>query len=150
MNETIQLLQDVARNARTGEDAVNQLMRRAEGDDMRRSLNAARAQYAAIHREASRALAAHDGQAEPVGPLSRAGLWVGVQMNTLADRSDDHIAELVIQGTTMGVIETTKSANTYADADPGARAIASRFIVAQQGIIDGQKAYLNLERNYSV
>ena len=143
MNETIQLLQDVVRNARTGGDAVNQLMQRAEGDSMRRELNDARTQYETIHREAERALAANHGQPEPVNPLNRAGMWMGLNMNTLMDRSDDHIAEMVIQGATMGVIEMTKSTNTYADADPAARAIASRFIVAQQGIIDKQKAYLS-------
>ena len=109
MNETIQLLQDVVRNARTGGDAVNQLMQRAEGDAMRRELNAARTQYETIHREAERALSANHGQPEPVNPLNRAGMWMGLNMNTLMDRSDDHIAEMVIQGATMGVVDTTKA-----------------------------------------
>ena len=35
MNDTVQLLQDVVRNARTGEDAVAQLMKKAEDATMR-------------------------------------------------------------------------------------------------------------------
>ena len=38
MNDTIQLLQDVVRNARTGRDAVEQLMNKAEGGGMREEL----------------------------------------------------------------------------------------------------------------
>ena len=52
--------------------------------------------------------------------MARAGMWVGLEMETLADRSDAHIAEIVIQGH-HGVIEMTKALNTHDGADPDAR-----------------------------
>ena len=82
------------------------------------------------------------GRAEPVGPLARAGMWAGLEMETLADRSDAHIAEIVIQGATMGVIEMTKALNSYDGADAGARDLASRFVVQQNETIDRQKVFL--------
>ena len=142
MNETIQLLKDVAKNARTGEEALNDLMQKAESPEMRGELDMERRQYQSAAREAESALAAAGGQSEPVSMMQKAGMWAGTQMNTLTDRSDAHIAEMVIQGATMGIIEMTKSRNTYPDADPGAASLASRFIVAQNDIIDRQKAYL--------
>ena len=142
MNETIQLLQDVARNARTGEEAVGELMRRAESQEMVGELDRERRQYQSAAREAERALAAAGGEPEPASPLQRAGMWVGTQMNTLTDRSNAHIAEMVIQGATMGIIEMTKARNTCPDADADAAGLASRFIVEQNDIIDRQKAYL--------
>lgn len=145
MNETIQLLQDVVRSARTGEAAIGQLMDRAESPEMRGELNLEREQYRDTARQAESALAAAGGRPEPVGAMQRAGMWVGTQMNTLTDRSNAHIAEMVIQGATMGIIEMTKSRNTYPDADDTAAGIASRFIVQQNDIIDRQKAYLRDE-----
>ena len=142
MNETIQLLKDVARNARTGEEAINDLMQKAESPEMRGELDMERRQYQSAAREAESALAAAGEQSEPVGMMQKAGMWAGTQMNTLTDRSDAHIAEMVIQGATMGIIEMTKSRNTCPDADPGAASLASRFIVAQNDIIDRQKHYL--------
>ena len=38
MNETVQLLQDVVRNARTGEAAIDHLLEKTECDTMRREL----------------------------------------------------------------------------------------------------------------
>ena len=38
MNQTIQLLQDLLRNARTGENAVDQLREHAGEDELRRAL----------------------------------------------------------------------------------------------------------------
>ena len=142
MNETVQLLQDVVRNARTGQDAVEQLMKKAEDATMRSELRKEQQEYAATRRESEQALTDAGGRAEPVGPMAKAGMWMGIEMETLADRSDAHIAEIVIQGATMGVIEMTKALNTYDDADDCARSLASRFVVQQNETIDRQKAFL--------
>ena len=142
MNETVELLRDVVRNARTGQDAVEQLMRKADEGRMRDELIREKEDYAVTRRESEQALANAGGSAEPAGPLEKAGMWVGLEMETLTDRSDAHIAEIVIQGATMGVIEMTKSLNTYDGADSGARSLASKFVVQQNETIDRQKGFL--------
>ena len=142
MNETIQLLQDVVRNARTGQDAVEHLMQKTEAGRMRDELIREKEDYGAAARQAESALAAAGGQAEPVGAMQKAGMWLGTQMNTLTDRSNAHIAEIVIQGATMGVIEMTKALNSYDGADATARDLASRFVVQQNETIDRQKGFL--------
>ncbi len=38
----------------------------------------------------------------------KAGLWMGVQMNTLKDKTSSHMAEMLIQGCTMGIIKKAK------------------------------------------
>ena len=142
MNETAQLLQDVVRNARTGQDAVEQLIKKTGEGRMKEELQRERATYDDTRREGERALAGAGGSVEPVSPLSKAGMWAGLEFETLTDRSDAHIAEIVIQGATMGVIEMTKSLNAYDGADPDARGLASRFVVGQNEVIDRQKAFL--------
>lgn len=142
MNETIQLLQDVVRNARTGEAAAEQLLQKVENPEMRGELTSERERYRSAAREAERALSASGGKPEPVGVMAKAGMWLGTQMNTLTDTSNAHIAEMVIQGATMGVIEMTRARNSYPDADSHAAGIASRFIVMQNDIIERQKGYL--------
>ena len=143
MNETVQLLQDVARNARTGQDAVEHLMQKTAAGAMRDELNREKEDYAVTRRQSEQALVNAGGKAEPVGPLAKAGMWAGLEMETLADRSNAHIAEIVIQGATMGVIEMTKALNQYGGADAGARDLASRFVAQQNATIDRQKGFLS-------
>ncbi len=143
MNQTIQLLQDVVRNARTGRDAVEQLMKKAGDRRMREELNQEKESYSVTCREGEQALRSAGGSPEPSGPLSRAGMWMGLEMETLTDRSDAHIAEIVIQGATMGVIEMTKSLNAFDGADSHARGLASRFVVQQNETIERQKRFLD-------
>ena len=142
MNDTVQILQDLVRNTRTGRDAAEDLMQRSDSPGMRRELNGEREGYLALQREAEKALRSANGEPEPTGMMARAGMKLGLEINTLVDRSDDHIAEMVIQGATMGIIEMTKSMNTYTEAEPFARSLASSFIVQQNEIIERQKSYL--------
>ncbi len=142
MNETVQLLQDVVRNARTGRDAVEQLMKKAESGRMHDELARELEDYTAAQHEGERALVDAGGRAEPSGPMERAGMWMGLEMETLTDRSSAHIAEIAIQGANMGVVEMTKSLNTYAGAEPAARDMAERFVARQNETIERQKQFL--------
>ena len=142
MDETVQLLQDVVRNAKTGQDAVEQLMQKMDEGRMRDELIREKEDYAVTLRRGEQALSDAGGRQEPVGPLQKAGMWAGLEMETLMDRSDAHIAQIVIQGATMGMIEMTRSLNVYDGADPAARGLASQFVVHQNEAIDRQKAFL--------
>ena len=142
MNETVQLLQDVVRNARTGQDAVEQLMKKAEEGRMRDELIREKEAYSVMRRESEDALRNAGGAEEPVGAMERAGMWMGLEMETLADKSDAHIAELVIQGATMGIVEMTKALNSCGGADESAKDIANRFVATQNEAIERQKGFL--------
>ena len=131
MNETVRLLQEVLRNARTGESGVEQLLLRAEEPEMRRELTWARDGYQRVVSNAESALQAAGGRPEPLSAMARAGLWMGM-----------HLAEIFIQGATMGVIEMTRALNAWEDADPDARGLASDFVTWQQEAIERQKAFL--------
>ena len=156
MDQTVQLLQDVVRNARTGENAIQHLMKKTGEGEMRSELERERREYAGARQAGEQALRQAvrqagyvvldlrqaGGSAEPSGPLEQAGMWMGLEMETLADRSDEHIAEIVIQGATMGVIEMTKALNACDSAAPVARSLASSFVVQQSEAIDRQKGFL--------
>ena len=75
-------------------------------------------------------------------PLQKAMLWGSVQMTTLADTSPSHLAELTINGTTMGIVSLTKSLHDLPHADGKARSLAEEFLSAQQQTVEELKAFL--------
>ena len=127
MNETVQLLQDVVRDARTGRDAVERLLERVGSDEMRTELNAERDEYQRHLISGQRALAEAGVGAEP--PKAQDEGWTALS-GRAGERSNADIAQIVIRGATLGVIEMTRAMNTYADADADARRIASSLIVS--------------------
>jgi len=129
MDDTQKLLQSIVENARTGLDACDQLMTQRE-------------QYQTFAHNAEKALYAAGGRPHAKSPMGRMGMWMGIQMNTLTDDSASHIAEMLIEGATMGVIEMTRDRDALSGADAGAQGIASDFIAAQQNNIEAMKQFI--------
>ena len=129
MNHTQKLLQRVADGAHTGADGCDWLLERTEDEEMRRELDAERRQYAQFADRAERALA-------------RAGMWMGIQMNTMTDATSTHVADILIQGATMGVVSMTRDRRELDEADAQAQGLASDLITAQQSAIERLKAFL--------
>ena len=142
MDQTAKLLNRVAVNARTGLDATDQLLRRTEDERMLDELRFQREYYENAEREAEEKLKKFGEKGEPKGPMTRVGMWAGIRMNTLIDHTSSHIADLVIQGATMGVIDTTKARGECPDADQEAQDAASGFITQQQEAIERMKQFL--------
>ena len=142
MDQTTKLLSSIAVNARTGFDATDQLLKHTEDERMRDELRYQRDFYEGAEKDAEEKLRGFGEERTEKGPLSRVGMWAGIKMNTLIDHTSSHIADLVIQGATMGVIDTTKARNECPDADQTAQDAASGFITQQQEAIDRMKRFL--------
>jgi len=143
MNQTEKLLQSIVENGRMGEDACDQLLSRTQDMKMREELMLEKQQYADSVREAEQKLCEMGVHPHPKGMMARMGMWMGMQMNTISDRSASHIADMLIQGCTMGIVEITKARNSCSEADAQAQGIASNMITKQQEAIDRLKAFLS-------
>ena len=142
MDQTQKLLQMIVENGRMGESACDQLIGRTDDVEMRKELMLEKQQYADAAREAEVRLTDLGARPQPKGPAALVGLWMGMQLNTMMDKSAAHIAEMVIQGATMGVVELTKARNSLAEADAQAQGLASNLITRQQEAIDRLKSFL--------
>lgn len=143
MNQTEKLLQCIIENGRLGEDACDQLLNKTEDMNLRKELMLEKQQYAEAVRDAETRLCDMGVHPQPKSMSTRMGMWMGMQMNTIMDHSPSHIADMLIQGATMGVVEITKARNAYGDADAQAQGIASNLITRQQESIDRLKTFLN-------
>lgn len=65
-----------------------------------------------------------------------------IKMKLMKDDSDSAIAEMLIQGCTMGVIDTIKAKKSFANAEGAAIALADRLINFQTGTIEKMKEFL--------
>ena len=142
MNPTQKLLQAIAENGHTGVNACEQLLNRTADAELRGELVLERQHYFDAMRDAENLLLMQGIAPRRPGPAAQMGLWMGMQINTIADRSASHIADIVIQGATMGVVELTKARNSNPDADAQEQGIASFLITKQQEAIDRLKRFL--------
>lgn len=135
-NQTQKLLQSIIENARTGLDACEHLMDKTKDAALRDELMTQSMEYQKFVQDAERAMQAEGAQPHAKGMMARAGMWMGIEMHTLTDVSTAHIAELLIQGSTMGVTGMTRDLNALPDASAESKGMASAFIQSQQSAID--------------
>lgn len=145
MNQNLKLLQAIVENGRMGEDACKQLLNRVKDNDMRQEVMLEKQHYAQAVRDAEKQICSMGETPHPKGAAARMGLWMGMQINTMMDQTPGHIADILIQGATMGVIELTKARNSFSDASADAHGVAADLITKQQEAIDRLKAFLQMK-----
>ena len=69
--------------------------------------------------------------------------WTGVQMNTITDKTPSHIAEIMIQGTTMGIIEGRKLINNETcQVNKDVKDLLNNFVTFQENNVEQLKKFL--------
>ena len=80
-------------------------------------------------------------QAKPL--VSKMGAYMGINMEVMKDNSDSRLADMLIQGLTMGVLNVSKKIDTYkSDVAKEVIGLAKEFKKFQQEGIEFLKKYL--------
>ncbi len=136
------LLKDIYQDAKMGEETLKTLLKTIESGQIKSDLQAQMAGYAEFYGKAQKELAKLHADPEEVGPLTKASSYLGVKMNAMLDRSPSHVAEMTIQGSTMGIVSTTESLNKHPQAGHEAKRLANDVLSFEQKNIERMKNYL--------
>lgn len=68
--------------------------------------------------------------------------WTGIQLNTITNKSNSQISEILIQGNDMGIIKAVKLLNQNPQASQDTKNILNGFIRLQENNIEQLKKFL--------
>ena len=68
--------------------------------------------------------------------------WMSVEFNTMEDKSTSKIAEMMLQGTNMGIIKGVKLLNHNPTTDEPVKNILTEFVQFQEDTVEQLKKYL--------
>ena len=75
--------------------------------------------------------------------ISKLGAFMGIKMEVMKDNSDSRMADMLIQGLTMGVLNITKNIDKYkSNVDKNLISIAKDYKKHQEESIEKLKVYL--------
>lgn len=75
-------------------------------------------------------------------PMTKFMGWTGIEFNTLNDKSNSQISEILIQGNDMGIIKAVKLLNQNPQASENTKNILNGFIRLQENNIERLKKFL--------
>lgn len=141
MND-IDLLSHIYQTAEMGRDGIGTVIRRVKDPELTRALQRQAGEYRQIQNSAERLLRGKGVQPDGVGAMARLSSEVMSTVKTMMDHSSTKIAEMMIQGTTMGV---TKSLRTIRDCnvkDEQVGDLADKLLKTEQANIEEMKKFL--------
>jgi len=144
MDENINLtiLNEIGKAVRMGLSSITFVSEKVEDEKMKEDLSTQYAEYGKILDKVNTGFEKY-GEIPDEEPMKDKMMsWTGVQINTLTDKSNSHIAELMIQGNLMGMIEAQKLLNHSPKMEQEVKDILNEFINMQNNNIEKMKTYL--------
>ena len=111
MDRNEALIQEVYKNAKMGHDSIIDLIDRASDPKFRSEMTSQLERYRNYSEEASRRLQERGLKPNEIGTTAKLGAKLGMAFNTMLDTTTSHLAELMINGATMGIIDLEKKLN---------------------------------------
>lgn len=140
--ENINALDEIHKGAYMGMDAINFVLEKVEDENLKEVLEK---QYSDYKKIAERIEAVYpkynNDEPHKTSMMNKAMTWYGIEMKTMNDKSTSKIAELLLQGVNMGVIEGRKVLNNK-NIDEEVSDIISKYVTMQEESVEVLKKYL--------
>lgn len=143
MEENINALDEVNNGASIGMEAISFTMDKAEDANFIKVLKGEYDKYKVISEKIDKIYRKYNDTDTPheVSPITKTMTWWGIEMKTFNDKSNSKIAELLVKGTNMGIIEGRRILNNK-DIDKEVEKIVDEFVRMQEDSLEILKEYL--------
>jgi hypothetical protein len=137
-NINLTILNEISKAAKMGMESISFVIQKVGDENMKENLSTQYSEYGKI---ADRVNTEFEKYGEsPFGTKMMS--YIGTELNTIKDKSNSHIAEIVIQGGNMGIIECQKLLNHNPQADEPVKNILNDFVTMQKNNIEKMKVFL--------
>lgn len=140
--ENINALDEIHKGACMGMDAIHFVLEKVEDENLKNVLDKQYSDYQMIAQEIEDIYPKYnDDKPHETSTMNKAMTWSSVEMKTLTDKSTSKIAELLLNGVNMGIIEGRKILNKK-NINEEVSKIVSKYVSMQEVSVDVLKNYL--------
>lgn len=141
-NINLTILNEINKSAKMGMDSISYVLKKVGDENMKDNLTFQYSEYGKIVDKVNTQFEKY-GEIPDETPLSTKMMgWTGIELNTISDKSNSHIADMMIQGGNMGIIECQKLLNHNPNADIEVKNILNDFMTMQKNDIEKMKTFL--------
>ena len=138
----INILDEISKGCSMGENALKDIMEKAEDNDFKNLLRIHLEQYKTISKKIDDLYNDYsDDEPHELNVMEKTMTWYGIQMRTMTDSSTSKLAELLMQGNNMGIIECRKLLNNK-EMSKDIEKVTDEFVRMQEKAVEELKEYL--------
>ena len=138
----INVLDELNKGACMGMDAIHFILDKVEDENLKTELNRQYEKYSEISNKICKLYPEYNNdKPHETNAMNKVMTWYGIEMKTMMDDSTSKIAELLLQGTNMGVIEGRKLLN-HKETDAEVHKLVQEYVDMQEDAIEKLKQFL--------
>ena len=139
-----EMLEKLYKNVKMGSDSIIKLMDKATDGEFKTSLTKQIDGYESLAKKIKKRLSDMGQEAKEENAMVKMWSSVGMAMNTLMDSSDSHLAQLIAEGSTMGITDSIKLLRDYENTNVSEEALAlvRDVIKFEEHNLEVAKAYI--------
>jgi len=142
MDENVEFLNYIHQNSQMGQDTIKQLIGITKQEEYRKILQSQFDEYKNIFDTTEQKLKQCNRGAKSISVISKVSTYIMINVNTLTNKTPSHISEMLIQGSTMGIVDITKKLKEYPKADKEIIDLGNQLLQFEQRNIEELKKYL--------
>jgi len=138
----INVLDELNKGACMGCDAIHFIIDKVTDDKLKEELNIQYNKYKKITDEIKELYPEYsDKKPHETTTMNKVMTWYGIEMRTITDESTSKLAELLMQGTNMGIIEGRRLLN-HKGADENVNRLVREYVDMQEQAVENLKKFL--------
>lgn len=117
MSKTAELAGLLYKNMKMGTESILDLMPKVEDEKMKSRMTEQLDGYEKYAAEAREVLDREGVEPKEEGAMAKLGAKMGMSMKTMVDSTSSHIAEIMMQGSLMGIAEMTRILRNFENSN---------------------------------
>lgn len=142
MSRNEELLSYIYQNAEMGLSTIPVLIQKSNDVKLIHALNDQLNEYENIVKEVKKIADSFGYQTKELGTLPKISSYIMSSMSAITDSSTTHLAQMMIEGNTKGIIEITRKLEEYYDADEKILSLGKRLLATEESNSKQMKLYL--------
>lgn len=142
-NADAQLLNFIYQNSQMGAESLGEILPMVEAGKFKEGLRAQQKEYRQIHEEAGRKLNDAGYDEKGINAMQKMMTYLMIDVKMMVDSSPSHVAQMLIQGSNMGIIDAQKRIHQYEPmADKEVVRLMKHLKEFEEKNVERLKAYL--------
>ena len=143
-NKDSELLQDIYSNVKMGSESIINLLPKIKDNTMKTFMTSQLDQYEKFAQKARTQLISQGIEPKEVNPVSKLGAKIGMEMKSLQDSTTSHMAEMMVQGSTMDVTDLLQKISVYENCPECTNSVrlAKEIVAFEEKNIQKMKQFL--------
>ena len=144
VKRTADLLSEIYKNVKMAEESIIAIMPKVKSEELKSDLTVQLSVYEAFASRATKLLAEQGVKPEDESLMAKMGAKWGIMMNTMKDSTDEHLVQMMIEGTTMGVGEMLRwiRASENTGVSEASLRLARDVCAFEEKTVEDMKAHL--------